>query len=129
MPATKKSQLTAAIGRMIVELRKALGYRTQQEFSEAIGISRTLLGYIEGGSGVEEYRHGVPSDATLLRISKLPGLSVGVRQAMRELAALREHRASEADLLAGVNVVRMAMITTQHNVKRRPSKKAKRKPA
>lgn len=42
-------KVTKKLGKKIQKLRKAAGYSSQEEFAEALGLSRTHVGHIEQG--------------------------------------------------------------------------------
>lgn len=55
--------ITKKLGKRIQRLRKEIGYRSQEDFAEALGISRTHIGHIEQG-------RKNPSMEVLVKIAK-----------------------------------------------------------
>ena len=68
MSITSK-KVTKKLGKTIQKLRKQVGYKSQEKFAEAIGISRTHIGHIEQG-------RKNPSMDVLVKISKKLGIDV-----------------------------------------------------
>ncbi|MFA6184752.1 MAG: helix-turn-helix transcriptional regulator [Candidatus Shapirobacteria bacterium] len=58
-----KRKVTKRLGKTIQKLRKQIGYKSQEEFAEALGLSRTHIGHIEQG-------RINPSMEVLLKIAK-----------------------------------------------------------
>ena len=55
--------ITKKLGKRIQRLRKEIGYKSQEDFAEALGISRTHIGHIEQG-------RKNPSMEVLVKIAK-----------------------------------------------------------
>ena len=68
MSVTEK-KVTKKLGKRIQNLRKAAGY-TQEEFAEAVGLSRTHMGHIEQG-------RRSPSMEVLVKIAKKLKIEIG----------------------------------------------------
>lgn len=62
MSITNK-KVTKRLGKTIQKLRKQIGYKSQEEFAEALGLSRTHVGHIEQG-------RRNPSMEVLVKIAK-----------------------------------------------------------
>ncbi len=64
-----EKRVTKKLGKKIQKLRKDMGYRSQEEFAEALKLSRTHIGHIEQG-------RKNPSMEVLVNIASLLKISV-----------------------------------------------------